>query len=151
MANSWSGLCTALHCRVQLIQQQHLHSLWIYESQLCFGGKWKNTFYNFFIFTSCASTTGTHLQVDEEWFIQPFHPFQCLPGVITGQEEGKKHIAWLKTLDKCFSLNIRWDAGRTRRGQHILTSLLHRLFSLGDAETCPPPQSRLVKVCQITL
>lgn len=44
--------------------------------------------------SSCFSqitflTTGTHLQVDEEWLLQPVHTLQCLPGVITGQKEGK--------------------------------------------------------------
>ena len=34
--------------------------------------------------------TGAHLQVDEERFLQPLHPFQCLPGVTTGQKEGKE-------------------------------------------------------------
>jgi len=34
--------------------------------------------------------TGAHLQADEERFLQSLHPFQCLPGAITSQEEGKQ-------------------------------------------------------------
>lgn len=45
--------------------------------------------------------TGTHLQVDEEWLIQPLHSLQCLPGVITGQKEGNRN--WLVTL-LCFQM-----------------------------------------------
>lgn len=99
------------------------------------------------IFMLFVSTTGTHLQVDEEWFLQPFHPFQCLPGVITGQEEGIK-IAWLKTLDNHLSLKIRWNADNymqvTWHAQNLCWLDRHWLFSLGDAEICPASASTVI-------
>lgn len=87
-----------------------------YESRLYSGGQWVIEFDNFFIITVLSHRvllqTGTHLQVDEEWFIQPIHPFQCLPGVITGQEEGTKHKASHKTMDKHSTLKTGWDVER---------------------------------------
>lgn len=143
-----TGTLLVIYCVVQLMVSGILHFMISIQHKAC-------VWCLYIIFTLCVSTTGTHLQVDEEWFLQPFHPFQCLPGVITGQEEGKKHKAWLKTLDKCLSLKIWWEAEKymwmTVYAYNLCCCLhTHRLFSLGDAETCPRcrhPQARLFKVC----
>lgn len=64
-----------------------------------------------------SPATGTHLQIDEKRFVQPFHPFQCLSGVITGQEEGKACLM--------FHTGMFYD-------------LLFVHTAPGQAGTCPP-------------
>lgn len=54
-----------------------------------------------YLFLITLITTGTHLQINEEWFLQPLHTLQCLPGVITGQKEGKT----LFRYQPCLQLN----------------------------------------------